>query len=103
MITRRSCYKTATSLLQEDFAKTPLLWRARNWDTVAARIHWDGSRRQSSRSLINCPKQKITAAEKQKEIEALTANVKEQASQVQKVSAQLKLTKPAPHRLADNR
>ena len=35
------------------------------------------------------PKQKVTAAEKQKEIEALVANLKEQAAQIQKVSAQL--------------
>jgi hypothetical protein len=35
------------------------------------------------------PKQKITAAEKQKEIKALTKDLKEQASHIQKVSAQL--------------
>jgi len=32
------------------------------------------------------PKQKITAAEKQQEIEALAANLKEQASQIRKVN-----------------
>ena len=37
------------------------------------------------------PKQKITAAEK-KEIEALAASLKEQAAQIQKVSAQLDKT-----------
>jgi hypothetical protein len=42
------------------------------------------------------PRQKITAAEKQKEIKALAANPKEPASQIQKVSAQLHLAKPAP-------
>jgi uncharacterized coiled-coil protein SlyX len=41
-------------------------------------------------------KQDTTAAEQQKEIESLTATVKEQASQIQKVSAQLELSKPAP-------
>jgi hypothetical protein len=35
-------------------------------------------------------------AQQQKQIEALTATVKEQASQIQKVSAQLELSKPAP-------
>jgi hypothetical protein len=35
-------------------------------------------------------------AEQQKQIEALTATVKEQAAQIQKVSAQLELSKPAP-------
>jgi Chaperone of endosialidase len=37
-----------------------------------------------------------TVAQQQKEIEALTANVKEQAAQIQKVSAQLEASKPAP-------
>jgi Chaperone of endosialidase len=36
------------------------------------------------------------AAQQQKEIEALTASLKEQASQIQKVSAQIELSKPAP-------
>ena len=37
-----------------------------------------------------------TVAQQQKEIAALTATVKEQAAQIQKVSAQLELNKPAP-------
>jgi aspartate ammonia-lyase len=48
------------------------------------------------------PKQKITAAEKQKEIEALAANLKEQAPQIQKVSAQLELSKSAPQTALNN-
>jgi hypothetical protein len=48
------------------------------------------------------PKQKITAAEKQKEIEALTANLKGQAAQIQKVSAQLELSKSAPQTVLNN-
>jgi septal ring factor EnvC (AmiA/AmiB activator) len=35
-------------------------------------------------------------AQQQKEIEALTATVKQQAVQIQKVSAQLEASKPAP-------
>jgi hypothetical protein len=35
------------------------------------------------------PRQNITAAEKKKEIQALAANLKEQAPQIQKLSAQL--------------
>jgi hypothetical protein len=37
-----------------------------------------------------------TVARQQQEIKALTANVKEQALQIQKVSARLEVTKPAP-------
>ena len=39
-------------------------------------------------------KQEVTAAQQQKEIKALTASLKEQASQIQKVSAQLELNSP---------
>ena len=41
-------------------------------------------------------------AQQQKEIKALTASLKEQASQIQKVSAQLEVSKAAPW-LAENR
>jgi hypothetical protein len=41
-------------------------------------------------------KQEATAAQQQKEIKALTASLSEQASQIQKVSAQLPVSKPAP-------
>ena len=37
-----------------------------------------------------------------KEIKALTAGLKEQAAQIQKVSAQLEASKPAPQIVADN-
>jgi hypothetical protein len=48
------------------------------------------------------PKQKIIAAEKQKEIEARAANGKAQSAQIQKVSAQLEVSKPAPQTVANN-
>jgi len=50
-----------------------------------------------------CPKQKITAADKQKEIEALAASLKEQAAQIQKLNAQLELNKPAPQTVMNDR
>jgi septal ring factor EnvC (AmiA/AmiB activator) len=40
-------------------------------------------------------------AQQQKEIEVLTASLREQASQIQKVSAQIAVTKPAPQ-VVDN-
>ena len=39
---------------------------------------------------------KSTVAEQRKGMETLTAQLKEQASQIQKVSAQLEASKPAP-------
>jgi hypothetical protein len=72
----------------------------RNWEAVTAKIQWDGSKKRPSRSLNQLyPKQKITAAEKEKEIEALAANPKERASQIQKVSAQVEMSRPAPQTL----
>jgi hypothetical protein len=41
--------------------------------------------------------------QQQKEIKALTASLKEQVAQIQKVSEQLELNKPAPQMVADNR
>jgi septal ring factor EnvC (AmiA/AmiB activator) len=43
-----------------------------------------------------------TVAQQDKEIKALTASLKEQASQIQKVSAQLELSKPAPPAVVNN-
>jgi len=43
-----------------------------------------------------------TVAQQQKEIKALTASLKEQASQIQKVSDQLELSKPAPRTVVNN-
>jgi hypothetical protein len=44
----------------------------------------------------------VTVAQQQKEIKALTASLKEQASQIQKVSAQLEVTKTAPRVVVNN-
>ena len=45
---------------------------------------------------------KSTVALQQKETEVLTAQLKEQAAQIQKVSAQIQLTKPAPRTVANS-
>ena len=42
------------------------------------------------------------AQEQQKEIDALKAELKEQKSLIQKVSAQLEVNKPAPHAVVTN-
>src|SRR6266700_3617545 len=47
-------------------------------------------------------KQEAAAANQQKEIKALTASLKEQASQIQKVSAQLDVSKTAPQVVLNN-
>ena len=39
---------------------------------------------------------KVVVADQQKEMKALTASLKEQAAQIQKVSAQLTVDRPAP-------
>ena len=45
----------------------------------------------------------VASAQQQTQIEALTAMVKEQAAQIQKVSDQLELSKPAPQTVLNNR
>jgi hypothetical protein len=47
-------------------------------------------------------KQEATIAQQQKGMEVLTATLKEQASQIQKVSAQVELSKPAPQVVDNN-
>jgi uncharacterized coiled-coil protein SlyX len=47
-------------------------------------------------------KQEAIIAQQQKGIEAVTARLEEQASQIQKVSAQLELNKPAPQMVGNN-
>jgi hypothetical protein len=47
-------------------------------------------------------KQEATATQQQTEIKALAASLKEQAAQIQKVSAQIEVTKPAPQVLVNN-
>jgi hypothetical protein len=47
-------------------------------------------------------KEHSTVQELKKEVAALTATVKEQASQIQKVSAQLEVSKPAPQTVLNN-
>ena len=44
-----------------------------------------------------------TAAQQQKEIEALTVTLREQATQIQKMGAQLQATNASPQRVAPNR
>jgi septal ring factor EnvC (AmiA/AmiB activator) len=51
----------------------------------------------------NAAKQEATIALQQKEIQALTASLKEQAAQIQKVSAQGEMSRPAPQTVAKAR
>ena len=50
-----------------------------------------------------CKDFEAAIAQQQKEMKTLTATVKEQASQIQKVSAQLEMSKPAQQTVLNNR
>jgi hypothetical protein len=41
-------------------------------------------------------------AQQQKQLQALTASLKEQAAQIQKVSAQIEVSTPTPQAVVDN-
>src|SRR5437870_5290269 len=56
ILTRRRCYETAWFLLQGELTQTAVLWRARNWDAVTAKIHWDGSKKRPSHLRSTVPK-----------------------------------------------
>jgi hypothetical protein len=62
------------------------------YETVPQRSHEDGSQAMLNESL----KQQKRIAELEGTVEHLSAMVKEQAVQIQKVSAQLEVSKPAP-------
>jgi uncharacterized coiled-coil protein SlyX len=55
-----------------------------------------------SRLNATVARQETTGTEQQKEIKALAASLKEQASQIQKVSARIEVTKPAPQVVNNN-
>ena len=76
VVTRRRCYKTAWSLSQGDLTADPGLTSTLNWDTATAKIHWDGSERET--------------------ISQLTERLDEQGSQIKKVNSQLEASRPAP-------
>jgi hypothetical protein len=51
---------------------------------------------------LNVEKLQATVAQQQKQIETLTVQLREQAAQIQKVSAQLEVSKPAPRTVLNN-
>jgi hypothetical protein len=55
-----------------------------------------------SRLRSTVAKQEVTATLQQKEIQALTASLKEQTALIQRVNAQLDLIKPAPQMVLNN-
>jgi septal ring factor EnvC (AmiA/AmiB activator) len=59
---------------------------------------------QEQRAIITQQRKDFEAAiaQQQKQFEALTATVKEQAAQIEKVSAQLELSKAAPQTVLNN-
>ena len=62
----------------------------------------DVAQRVPQRAPRESQELKSTVAQQQKDIEALTAQLKEQAAQIQKVSAQLEASKPAPQVVNNN-
>jgi septal ring factor EnvC (AmiA/AmiB activator) len=57
--------------------------------------------REVTKLKASLAQQQATNAEQQKEIQALTAGLKEQASQIQKVGDQLETSKSAPRVVAE--
>jgi septal ring factor EnvC (AmiA/AmiB activator) len=53
-------------------------------------------------AMLKVEKLQATVAQQQKQIEILTAQFKEQAAKIQKVSDQVELSKPAPRMVASD-
>jgi len=85
-------YEQINAMLLNEFLKAHRKVEALEASVAAQQKGFESQQKQSQ----------ATAAQQQKEIAALTATVKEQASQIQKVSAQLQLSKSAPQTLVDN-
>jgi hypothetical protein len=91
--------KPQFGLIAEDVAKVnpDLVVRDRNGEIYSVRYE-----AVNAMLLNEFLKQHRTVQEQQKEIDALKAELKEQASQIQKVSAQLELSKPASQTALNN-
>jgi len=69
---------------------------------IASRIS-SKNKAENSKLRQKVEKLETAIAQQQGEMKVLTAALKEQASQVQKVNAQLELNKPAPQTVVSNR
>ena len=75
-----------------------LVVRDKNGEIIAVRfeqINIDVAQRVPQRAQESRRHLEATVAQQQKGMEVLTAQLKEQAAQIQKVSAQLEMSKPA--------
>jgi uncharacterized coiled-coil protein SlyX len=63
----------------------------------------EAQQRKIEKQEVTITELKSTIARQQSGMEVLTARLEEQASQIQKVSAQLELSKSAPRTVAENR
>jgi endosialidase-like protein len=90
---------TQYGLIAEDVAKVdPLLVSRKAGDIVT--VHYEQINNMLLNEFLKEHKKvqdlETTVAQQQKGMEVLTAQLKEQAAQIQKVSAQLEVSKPAP-------
>ena len=90
--------KTQYGLIAEEVAKVApeLVFRDKNGDIETVRFEQVGSMllNEFLKEHKKVEELQSTVAQQQKGMEVLTAQLKEQASQIQKVSAQLEVSKP---------
>jgi hypothetical protein len=86
-------------LVAEDVAKVNPDLTARDKEGKPASVYYDFVNAMLLNEFL---KEHSTVQELKKEVAALTATVKEQASEIQKVTAQLELNKPAPQTVVNN-
>ena len=99
-------------LVAEEVAEVNLNWITRNPQGEISGVRYETipilllneflkEHKKVEEQQANIAELKSTVAQQQKGMEVLTAQLKEQAAQIQKVSAQLEVNKPAPKVVAN--
>jgi uncharacterized coiled-coil protein SlyX len=98
--------RTQYGLIAEEVAEVApdLVFRDKNGDVQTVRFEQVGAMllNEFLKEHKKVEALEATVAQQQKGMEVLTAQLKEQAAQIQKVSAQLQITKRAPRLTANN-
>jgi uncharacterized coiled-coil protein SlyX len=95
-------YEAVNAMLLNEFLKQHR--RVEDQETTITQLKSTAAKQETTITQLKCTvgKQEATIAQQQKGMEVLSASLKEQASQIQKVSDQLEVSKPAPQMVVNN-
>ena len=95
-------YEAVNAMLLNEFLKQHR--RVEDQETTITQLKSTAAKQETTITQLKSTvgKQEATIAQQQKGMEILSASLKEQASQIQKVSDQLEVSKPAPQMAVNN-